>query len=248
VAGFIDVHSHVVPSGDDGAKTVVEALELCRLAVEGGTSVLFATPHAHASWDHHPRTSEREGLFVQAFPQVKAGAAELGLELRRGWEVFPSVLRESDPASFALEGTQAVLVEFPGHWLGLENDSLLVGEAAERIVATALVPVVAHPERSVGLRHGFEIAAELVERGCLLCPNSDSLLGRNGPAAEQLVRRLLDEGLVALIASDGHRATRPPRLDQAYDLLLRSYGADSVDRLFDGSALPWTRLPGASTP
>jgi protein-tyrosine phosphatase len=179
---------------------------------------------------------------------VKEGAAELGLELRRGWEVFPSVLRDSDPVSFGLEGTQAVLVEFPGHWLALENDSVLVREAADRIMAADLVPIVAHPERSVGLRHGFEVAADLVESGCLLCPNSDSLLGRNGPAAEQLVRRLLDEGLVALIASDGHRAGRPPRLDEAYDLLLRSYGADFVEPLFDGSALPWTRLPGPSTP
>ena len=54
--GFVDVHSHVVPAGDDGAATIEEGLELCRLAYEAGTEILFATPHAHAPWDHYPRT------------------------------------------------------------------------------------------------------------------------------------------------------------------------------------------------
>ena len=48
MSGFVDVHSHVVPSGDDGARTIEDGLELCRLALEAGTEILFATPHAHA--------------------------------------------------------------------------------------------------------------------------------------------------------------------------------------------------------
>jgi hypothetical protein len=54
VAGFVDVHSHTVPSGDDGARSTEEAVELCGLALAGGTRVLFATPHAHAAWDRYP--------------------------------------------------------------------------------------------------------------------------------------------------------------------------------------------------
>jgi protein-tyrosine phosphatase len=221
VAGFVDVHSHTVPSGDDGARTLEEAAQLCWIAADTGTRVLFATPHAHAAWDHHPRTPE----------------------LRRGWEVFPTVLRDADPDEFVLEGTRAVLIEFPGHWLGFKDDSSLTLEAADRIVAAGLVPVVAHPERSIGLRTDFAVARALGDRGCLLCPNGDSALGDNGPAAEELLWRLLDEGLVALIASDGHRARRPPRLDQAYEVLADRYGAEAVAPLLDGSALPWVEVP-----
>ena len=54
MAGFVDVHSHAVSSGDDGARSIEEAVELCGLALAGGTRVLFATPHAHAAWDHYP--------------------------------------------------------------------------------------------------------------------------------------------------------------------------------------------------
>jgi protein-tyrosine phosphatase len=241
VEGFVDVHSHAVPSGDDGARSIEEAVELCGLALAGGTRVLFATPHAHADWDHYPLTPERERLFAQAFPVVSRAASAWGLELRLGFEVFPTVLRDRDPHEFLLEGTRAVLVEFPGSWLGLEEDSSLVLEAAERLLAVELVPVIAHPERSLGLRADFRIARALVERGCLLCPNGDSALGENGPDAEQVFWRLADEGLVALVASDGHRRQRPPRLDRAHRLLVERYGKASIEALFDGSAIPWMR-------
>ena len=239
--GFVDVHSHSVPSGDDGARSIEEALELCGVALAGGTRVLFATPHAHAEWDHYPQTPERTRLFDEAFPVVSRAASGRGLDLRRGWEVFPTVLRDRDPHEFTLQGTTAVLVEFPGSWLGLEDDSSLVLEAADRLSAVQLVPVVAHPERSLGLRADFEIARALVERGCLLCPNGDSALGDNGPIAEQVFWRLVDENLVALVASDGHRRQRPPRLDRAHRLLVERYGKASIEVLFDGSAIPWIR-------
>ncbi len=111
--------------------------------------------------------------------------------------------------------------------------------AADRLLAVELVPVIAHPERSIGLQADFAIARALVERGCLLCPNGDSALGDNGPVAEQVFWRLVDEGLVTLVASDGHRRHRPPRLDQAHRLLVERYGQASIEMLFDGSAIPW---------
>ena len=146
----------------------------------------FATPHAHAEWDSHPRTRERERLFAESFPKVQAAAAQFGLELRRGWKVFPTVLRDADPDE-SVEGTRAVLIEFPGHWLGFKDDSALTLEAADRIVDAGPVLVVAHPERSIGLRADFAVARALVERGRPLCPNGDSALGDNGQAAEELL-------------------------------------------------------------
>jgi protein-tyrosine phosphatase len=241
VQGFVDVHSHAVPSGDDGARSIEEAVELCGLARAGGTRVLFATPHAHAAFDRYPLTLEREHIFEEALPVVSQLVSAWGLDLRRGFEVFPTELRDRDPHEFLLEGTRAVLLEFPGSWLDLADDSSLVLEAVERLLAVELVPVIAHPERSIRLPADFGIARALVENGCLLCPNGDSALGENGPVAEQAFWRLVDEGLVALVASDGHRRQRPPRLDQAHRLLVERYGEASIEMLFDGSAIPWIR-------
>lgn len=69
------------------------------------------------------------------------------------------MLRDRDPHEFLLEGTRAVLLEFPGSWLDVEDDSSLVLEAADRLLAVELVPVIAHPERSLGLRADFDRAS-----------------------------------------------------------------------------------------
>ena len=147
MTAFVDVHSHVVPSGDDGARTIEDGLELCRIALEAGTAILFATPHAHAPWDTFPRTPERDALYAQTLAQMKAEVAEWGLDLRRGWEVYPSEATRLDPAELVLEGTRAVLLEFPGSWLEIDDAIDVVADGAAAVRAAGLVPVLAHPER-----------------------------------------------------------------------------------------------------
>ena len=108
--GFVDVHSHVVPSGDDGAGTVREALELACSAAEHGTRILFATPHV---WPELPLTLAREGEIRRALGRVRREAG-LPLELRLGFELTPSrALLDEDPRRYELEGTGAVLMEVP---------------------------------------------------------------------------------------------------------------------------------------
>lgn len=237
---FVDVHSHVVPSGDDGATTVEEGIELCRLAVEAGTSVLFATPHVHAPWDTYPWSATRERLYEESFPAVCDGAALFGLELRRGVEVFASEVLERDVEALRLEGTEAVLVEFPGFWLELRGQLELVASASEKIEAAGLTPVLAHPERCREVARDPLALAPWVDRGRLLCLNAPSLVGDHGRTAERVAWELLDAGLVALVASDGHRARRPPTMDEAHLAAYARLGDERARRLFDGSALPWT--------
>ena len=227
---FVDVHSHVVPSGDDGATTVDEGVDLCRLAFEAGTRVLFATPHAHAPWDQYPWSPARQRLYEASFPQVRERAAAFGLDLRRGWELFPSEALEVDLAAFRLEGTEAVLVEFPGSWLDLPGELRLVREAVDRVRAEGLTPVLAHPERCRSVARDPAAVTPLVERGALLCLNAGSLVGEHGAVAEQTAWWLVEDGVVALAASDGHRA--PPPADDA---------ALPTKRRSPGSGRPWRR-------
>jgi len=238
--GFVDVHSHVVPSGDDGACGIEAGLALCRRAYESGTDVLFATPHAHASWDTFPRTPERDATYRAMLPVMQAEVATWGLDLRRGWEVYPTVVAPDDVAEYTLEGTRAVLVEFPGSWVQLD-DAIEIVTGAGRIVERAgLVPVLAHPERCRAVAEDPQCVRPLVERGWLLCANAPSFLGRHGPTAERTAWALVDAGQIALAASDGHSDTRPPMLDEAYEVVLESRGEAVARRLFTGVALPWT--------
>ncbi len=237
--GFVDVHSHVVPSGDDGARTIEEGLALCRLAVEAGTTILFATPHAHAPWDTYPRSPERDRLYAESFPVVQAEVATWGLDLRRGWEVYPSIVGSGAIAELVLEGTQGVLVEFPGAWLDLDDPIAEIERASLEIEAAGLVPVLAHPERCRAVAAEPGVVADFAERGRLLCLNAPSLTGGHGATAQRTAWTLLEAGVVALVASDGHTTSRPPAMADAYDIVREHLGEAVAVPLFDGSALPW---------
>jgi protein-tyrosine phosphatase len=224
--GFVDCHSHVVPSGDDGAATLEDGLELCDLAAAAGSTVLFATPHV---WPHLPLTDERERRVRRAYERLKKRAR---LELRLGFELTPAppLLRE-DPARYALEGTGLVLAEVP--FVGPASELV---ELAEHIERAGLTPLIAHPERTEAIRERSELARELAQRWPLQV-NATSLLGRHGPESERLAWELVDSGDAAVVASDGHRVRRPARLDEAYELVKARVGEAAALPLFDGSAL-----------
>jgi protein-tyrosine phosphatase len=239
VTGFVDVHSHVVPSGDDGAKSVEQGLALCRLALEDGTRVLFATPHAHAPWDSYPRTPGRVALFDASFAEMRAEVEAWGLDLRRGWEVYPTEVAASGLAGLALEGTRGVLIEFPGFWLDVDDALDTVAEAAAAVVAAGFVPILAHPERCRAVAADPGAVTPFVDQGFILCLNAPSLVGVHGDTARRTAWALLDADLVALAASDAHSQSRPPMLAEAYQAVHERLGAETARRLFDGSALPW---------
>jgi protein-tyrosine phosphatase len=224
---FVDCHSHVVPSGDDGVSGVPEGVALCRDAASHGTKVLFATPHV---WPHLPLTDERETAVREAFATIRASA---GLELRLGWELTPTgALLTEDPGRYRLEGTDAVLMEVP-----FTGGTGTLVALAELTTAAGLRPVIAHPERTEAVLDRPATADALAERGWLLQINASSLLGRHGGEAAEVGWDLLERRIATVVASDGHRPTRPPQLDAAYALAQRRLGDENALRLFDGTAL-----------
>jgi len=230
---FVDCHSHVLPSGDDGARSVVEALALSREAAEAGTAILFATPHV---WPSLPLSPRREAEIGRALAEV---AARAPLELRLGYELTPAPeLLEEDPRRFVLQGTDRVLMEVP--FVGSADELWSLGEHVE---AAGLMPVIAHPERAEAVQLDPSIAFALAERGWVVQVNATSLLGFHGETEERLGWELLEQGVATLVASDGHGPPhRPPRLDAAYALARNRLGASALG-LFDGSALGLSTTP-----
>jgi len=223
---FVDCHSHVVPSGDDGAASVEDGRALCLSAAQHGTSILFATPHV---WPHLPLTDVREAAVRAAFEQVRTRA---GLDLRLGFELTPSrALLAEDPQRYVLDGTDRVLLE-----VDFTGPADLTFALAEHVERAGLRPVVAHPERTESVLDEPAIADELAARGWAVQVNASSLTGRHGPASEELGWSLVERGVASVVASDGHRSTRPAHLDEAYRLTRERIG-DRALSLFDGSAL-----------
>jgi protein-tyrosine phosphatase len=235
VGSFVDCHTHVVPSGDDGAATIDDGLALCRSAAEHGTAVLFATPHI---WPYFTLTPEREAEIREAFERMRARAS---LELRLGYELTPArPLLAGDPHRYVLEGTDRVLMEVP-----FTGPADLVFALAEHVESEGLRPVIAHPERTEAVLDDPAVAEELAARGWTLQVNATSLTGRHGHEPEELGWSLVERGLAHVVASDGHRTSRPAHLDDAYRLARERVGEEAI-ALFDGSALGVTPSRTAS--
>jgi protein-tyrosine phosphatase len=223
---FVDLHTHVVPSGDDGAQSMDEGAELCRAAAHHGTRTIFATPHVAA---HLPPDEEREALVAERVEELRERTE---IDLRLGWELTPiPELLDEDPRRYALEGLDVVLMEVP-----FTGSADLLVALAEHTEAAGLTPLVAHPERTEAVLERPSLAAELAERGWPLQVNSSSLLGRHGAERQALGWQLLRDGAATVVASDGHRATRPAQLDEAWELVRADLGP-RARRLFDGSVV-----------
>jgi protein-tyrosine phosphatase len=237
VGGFVDVHSHVVPSGDDGVRDVAEGLELCRQAAEQGTRLLFATPHAHIPASPFPLTAERIARARAGYEEMKDECSAFGLELRLGWEVAPGGMLVGEIEDYVLEGTGAVLVEFPGPWFEYADPLEAVRVQVEQIRTAGLGVVLAHPERSVEVQRRPDLVLPFVADDVLVCFNGDSLIGWHGSAPERCAWQLLELGVGDLIASDAHRHGRASKLREAFEIVALRMGHDRALALVDGSAL-----------
>lgn len=239
MAGYVDVHSHVIFGVDDGARSLEESLRLLTEARDTGTRLVFATPHVAPPYLNWNASQERIARIRRNFA-VLAELAPTGIEVRLGFEITarPQRLRADDDIHrFRLTGTEFVLMDGPQAvpWLG---DSTME-RYARRIRAEGLTPILSHPERRACWRgeHDFGFAERMKTAGALLQIDASGLTGADGPGCDVEARRLLTEGLIDLIGSDGHGAKSPVRLDVARTMAAEVVGEVAALRLVDGSAL-----------
>ena len=237
MAGFVDLHTHVIPSGDDGAPDVEAGLDLCRTMAAEGTRVVYGTPHAHPPDSWFPITEERIDLVRRSYAEMKPRCAEFGLDLRLGWELSATGVLVGDLGDYVLEGTDAILLELPGPWFSFEDEVAVTRAQAAVIRSAGLRVVLAHPERSHGIQRRPETLVELVKEGALVCFNADSFVGGHGEACEECGWRLLELGIGDFVASDAHRPERPSRLHEAVQAIAARYGENRALRLAQGRAL-----------
>ncbi len=201
-AGVVDVHNHLVPGVDDGARTVADALAGIERMVAAGVRRIATTPHLDASLAEDRRALDaRVAAVERAWQPVREEAAtrypELALD--RGFEILLDV---PDPhltdARLRLAGTRFALVEWRGPRLPRGTVGVLAG-----LTGSGIVPVVAHPER-YALGRDVALAEDWRAAGALLQVNHGSLHGRYGKEARARALALLREGWVDLMASDFH--------------------------------------------
>ncbi len=200
---LVDLHSHLVPGVDDGARTVREAVESVKRMAGEGIHRMVTTPHIRASLTLEPAAlEERLSDVSRAFDEAKAAIREAlpAVEYLRGHEIMIDVPEpELDDPRLRMAGTSFVLIEWPRLQVPPGTTRVL-----EWIVDQGYRPIIAHPERYADVPDNPGILSRWKSVGALLQVNYGSLSGRYGTAAEELSFRILEWGMADYLSSDFH--------------------------------------------
>ncbi len=201
---YADLHCHMLPGIDDGARDLAQSLAMARLAVQDGIKTTVVTPH-HLNGVYVNRSADiltalgllREALISEGIPLKLLPGCELHLVPE-----LPEQLASGEAMTLANHG-KAVLVELPVHTVPMGADHIL-----EQILCQGMTPIIAHPERNSQLRQDPEPLAEWVSMGCLGQITAQSCTGQFGPQVQASARDMIGRGLIHIIASDAHRDRR----------------------------------------
>ena len=223
---FIDIHSHVLPYLDDGAKDWTVALQMLKQAKDDGIRDIVCTPHILSFQDF-----AKEATIIERFEELVAKAKKAGLDLKLhvGSEIYvqPQLNLDTRIATLAGNG-RYFLVEFP---MNMIPD--FVAQRFFNLIIAGKVPVIAHPERNARVINQLGIAYDFVQRGALLQMNAGSILGVFGEAVRETAQKLLDANLIHVVGSDAHDTqSRPIKLRQAYEKIGNGWGQERAHRLF----------------
>lgn len=192
---MIDMHVHILPGVDDGAKDADVSREMMRRAADAGIRTLIATPHVY-----HPddQLSNRRMLRLG-----RSIAHEYGLALSMGCEFNYRAILQAGTENldvYCLGGTRCILLEFGNDHILPRWEALL-----SEMMDHGYWPIIAHPERYRYIQRDLGIAREMCDLGCELQVDACGLLAPLLSDERKAARKLLKEGMVSYIASDAHR-------------------------------------------
>lgn len=221
---MIDIHSHILPGVDDGAKTEEDSLAMARKAVEEGITTIVATPHhRNGSFDN-----DRESIlkWVETLSELFA-LENIPLTLMAGQEtrINGDMIEELENKTILpINDTRYVFVEFPTQHVPRYASQMLFD-----IQVAGYIPVIVHPERNQELIEHPVKLYNFVKKGALTQVTAGSLLGNFGKNTQKYSKQLIEANQAHFIASDAHNTTsRSFHMQEAFDLINQAFGSDYV--------------------
>jgi protein-tyrosine phosphatase len=204
----VDFHNHVIPGVDDGASNDAEAAAALRAFLAHNTRQIIATPHINGSLTLRPEALEERLREIDAgWERLLAIAQEHApaMKIQRGAEVMLDT-PEPDLSDdrMRLAGTHFALCEFPFMTVPPNSTGVL-----KRMIAAGATPIIAHPERYVGVDTKCALPLRWRAAGALLQVNAGSITGRYGEHARFNAFAILENALADYVCSDFHARGRP---------------------------------------
>jgi protein-tyrosine phosphatase len=222
---MIDIHSHILPGLDDGAKDMDEAIRMCSIAAEDGIAQVVATPHHLNGTYYNPKNTVADAVasLNEALRKHNVNVTVLpGSDVHLGTDLLDEVKAE-----------RIMTINNSGKFMLLELPSFFVTqhvrEQVFRLRLIGVTSIITHPERNKIAMEEPDFLYDLVLAGTLLQVTAGSITGDFGGAVEDRARRLIGSGMVHIVATDAHNSSsRPPGLSRAFKILSDSVGPDEA--------------------
>lgn len=192
-----DMHCHILPGVDDGARSLEESLKMLEAAKRAGITSITCTPHCRDPYFDY------EGMW-QAFYELEDAAS--GFPLQMGFEVNHRKLMD-----LGMEWAEVLHFDGSNEFLLELSSNAMSSRFAdyERTIfalqGMGFEVIIAHPERYTAIQKDFSVAYELMEMGCKLQASTDFIAGGRFGRERKPALRMLKEGLYSYLASDAHR-------------------------------------------
>jgi protein-tyrosine phosphatase len=225
---FVDIHCHCLPDMDDGPTDRSESLALCEMLAADHIATVVATPHQLGRYDGVYRAPEIRRVVAELNQDLREAHVPLtvvpGADVRLDERIMDLLL--SDDILTAGDGGRYLMLELP-HEVFIDPSMLMV-----TLAQNGLGAIITHPERHVFLARNPQYVRQWISYGAGLQITAASFLGEFGSLSERAAWDFLGEPLPVLVATDAHGATRrPPRMTDAYHLLVHQLGRHAADIL-----------------
>lgn len=225
--GYLDLHSHILPGVDDGAKDWGMTMEMLHMAYRQGVRHMVATPHNYPGY-HKQDNRQMKNLVEEANRRAKQIAPDF--QILSGNEILyrRGIAEEIEKGHIlTLADSKYLLVEFlPGE----QYDRIYQG--LRELVEEGYIPVIAHMERIQALLNEEARVRELIELGSLIQVNCESLLGGVFDRRAARLRKFIGDGLVHFLGSDCHNLKeRPPIMKDCVEKLCKKLPESCMNRI-----------------
>ncbi|PCH49978.1 MAG: histidinol phosphatase [Flavobacteriaceae bacterium] len=196
---FMDMHNHILPGIDDGAKNLEESVSLIQRMRGYGIKKFTCTPHImEGVWENTPEIINQKlhelktHLNTQNITDISiTAAAEYMIDGN-----FNTLLKSKK--LLTLNDTK-ILIELPYF-----NVPIKLYEILFNIQIAGYQPILAHPERYMYLHNNYAEFQKLKDAGCLFQLNLLSLSACYGTQIKAIAIKLLKDNLIDGVASDAH--------------------------------------------
>ncbi len=219
---MVDLHTHILPEIDDGAKSLEVSLQLLQAEQENGVDTVALTPHYVPDEEPVEEFVARRSESLQRLTAAYDGSVKFVLAAE---VMYSGDLLERDLQPLCYAGTDTILIELLPQYYPPEFEQTLF-----RIRSMGYLPVIAHVDRYPFILHNPRLLYDWVSSGCYCHVNAGGL--QHNKKILQFVKAGIRHDLIHAIASDTHSVhNRPPNVKSAYAVLEKQLGHDEVLRL-----------------